>query len=110
MNVVVVRGVLSSPAEQRTLPSGDRLVVLQVTVPRDDGPDESVPVAWFGAPARAAALDAGARVLVTGRVRRRWFRAGGRTVSTTEVVAERVVPAGGKRAVSLLAEVGSRLG
>jgi single-strand DNA-binding protein len=31
--------------------------------------------------------------VVTGRVRRRFFRSGGATASRTEVVAERVIPA-----------------
>ena len=42
-------------------------------------------------PAWASALDAGAEVAVLGRVRRRFFRAGGLTQSRTEVVASRVV-------------------
>jgi single-strand DNA-binding protein len=91
-NVTVLVGVLSRDAELRTLPSGDHVVALEVTVPSDVGPAESVPVSWPDAPATAAAWEKGEALLVTGRVRRRYFRAGGVTQSRTEVVAARVVP------------------
>ncbi|QYG93160.1 single-stranded DNA-binding protein [Iamia sp. SCSIO 61187] len=92
MNVVILQGCLSSPPSTRTLPSGDTLVTFEVTTRPPDGPAESVPVAWPDAPRRAAALPAGAAVVVTGRVRRRFFRAGGATASRTEVVADAVLP------------------
>jgi single-strand DNA-binding protein len=91
-NVVVVAGRLSRPAEQRVLPSGERLVALQVTVERSADRAESVPVVWFGATTSAATLDVEEAVVVVGRVRRRFFRAGGSTQSRTEVVADVVVP------------------
>lgn len=97
MNVVFLRGSLSSPPTRRELPSGDTLVAYEVTVRRPDGPAESVPVAWLGAPASADGFTAGAEVLVTGRVRRRFFRAGGATASRTEVLADTVVLASHKR-------------
>lgn len=93
MNVTVVTGHLSRPPERRTLPSGDDLVGFEVTV---DGPEEraeSVPVVWPSAPPSAASLEAGAAVVVVGRVRRRFFRTAQGTQSRTEVVAERVLPA-----------------
>lgn len=93
MNVVILRGLLSRPPARRTLPSGDELVTYEVTVARSEGPDESVPVVWFGAPASAVDLDAGDAVVAVGRVRRRFYRAGGSTQSRTEVVADGVVPA-----------------
>lgn len=94
MNVVVLRGTLSRDAATRTLPSGDRLVALEVTVrPPDDGPAESVPVAWFEAPAAAERFAAGDEVVVRGRVRRRFFRTAAGTGSRTEVVAATVVRA-----------------
>jgi single-strand DNA-binding protein len=97
-NLVVVRGVLSRDPEARQLPSGDALVAYDVTVRPDptngEAPRaESVPVAWFDPPAAATAMAAGDDVVVVGRVRRRFFRAGGATASRTEVVATRVVPA-----------------
>ena len=91
-NVVVVAGRLSRPAEQRVLPSGERLVAVQVTVDRTDDRAETVPVVWFDAPASASALDVDEAVVVVGRVRRRFFRAGGSTQSRTEVVADVIVP------------------
>lgn len=92
MNVVILQGCLSSPPSSRTLPSGDTLVTFEVTTRPPVGPAESVPVAWPDAPRRAATLPAGAAVVVTGRVRRRFFRAGGATASRTEVVADAVLP------------------
>jgi single-strand DNA-binding protein len=93
LNLVVVEGVLARPAQDVELPSGSRLISLEVTVRRDEGPAEPVPVAWFDAPAWATALDAGAPVVVVGRVRRRFFRSGGATQSRTEVVASKVIRA-----------------
>ncbi|MDA8048333.1 MAG: hypothetical protein M0Z30_24350 [Actinomycetota bacterium] len=90
-NVVFLQGLLARPAQDIVLPSGDRLVALEVTVRRPDSPAEPVPVQWPGAPAWVSGLDAGTEVAVLGRVRRRFFRAGGVTQSRTEVVATRIV-------------------
>lgn len=92
MNVVILLGTLSRPPTARDLPSGDILVAFEVTTRPPEGAAESVPVAWFDAPARALEMAAGAEVVVVGRVRRRFFRAGGVTASRTEVVAEAVMP------------------
>ena len=91
MNIVILRGVLSRPAEQRMLPSGDVIVAYEVRIAHEDGPADSVPVVW-SAPVGRGLHDAGEEVVVTGRVRRRFYRAGGATQSRTEVVAEGVVP------------------
>lgn len=105
MNLVVLVGVLARPAQDVELPSGDRLLSLEVTVRRPDGAAEPVPVQWPDAPAWASTLDAGTEVAVLGRVRRRFFRAGGVTQSRTEVVAARVVRSStGARVRSLLSE------
>ncbi len=64
----------------------------EVTVEQPGSRAESVPVVWFAAPASAADRDVDEHVLVVGRVRRRFFRAGGVTQSRTEVVADAVVP------------------
>ena len=111
-NLVVLRGTLSRAPELRSLPSGDSLVAYEVTVrPDADGGSvpraESVPVSWFEPPASAARLRAGDEVVVVGRVRRRFFRAGGATASRTEVVADRVLPARSRARV--LASVASAL-
>ena len=55
-NLSVLVGTLSRPAELRTLPSGDEVLALEVTVRPEGRPAESVPVAWIGAPAAAAPL------------------------------------------------------
>jgi single-strand DNA-binding protein len=102
-NVVVLIGRLARPAETRELPSGDRMVAYEVTVARPGERAETVPVVWMGAPASAVDHDVDERMLVVGRVRRRFFRAGGSTQSRTEVVAEAVVNARhAKRAAAAL--------
>ncbi len=110
INVVVLEGVLAKPALYRELPSGSRLLTLEVTVRREGAPAEPVPVAWFDAPAWAVSLDEGSPVVVTGRVRRRFFRAGGVTQSRTEVLAERVLRSSDvKRAQAAMAAAGAVL-
>jgi len=91
MNVVVIQGVLSRAPELRALPSGSSVAVLELTADHPTG-RVTVPVAWFDPPAKAN-FEAGAEVVVTGYVRRRFFRSGGATQSRTEVVADTVVPA-----------------
>ncbi len=91
--MVVLRGRLTRPCELRVLPSGDRLVALELSVTRAGLKAESVPVVWHDAPTAAEAFDVDQSVVVLGRVRRRFFRTGGRTESRTEVVADVVVPA-----------------
>lgn len=95
MNITVLRGRLTRPPELRELPSGDVLVELDVTIAGDgEGRRaEGVPVVWPSAPASALDLEPEVEVVVVGRTRRRFFRAGGATRSRTEVVAEQVVPA-----------------
>jgi single-stranded DNA-binding protein len=98
LNVVVLRGVLSSPPRARELPSGDSLTLLEVTT-RGAAEAATAPVVLLNAGADVAALDAGAEVVVVGRVARRYFRADGVTQSRTEVLAELVVPGGQRRFV-----------
>ena len=118
INLVVLAGHLSGPPAITQLKSGDELRRYEVTVTpeeRDGAPDraESVPVVWF-APRRPPRLESGSPVVVLGRVRRRFFGAGGRTVSRTEVVAERVwrdsPDRRGKLLVRAVARLGSALG
>lgn len=110
MNVVVLVGTLVRNAALRRLPSGSALAQLEVRVPGPDGRAEAVPVAWFDPPATAGALGAGTAVVVTGRVRRRFFSAGGATASRTEVVADRVVPVRqGRRARAALSRARAAL-
>ena len=109
-NVVALVGRLARPPEIKELPSGDRLVAYEVTVSREGERAEGVPVVWFGAPASAADHDVDDAVVVTGRVRRRFYRAGGTTQSRTEVVADTVVAARqSKRASAALESARTRL-
>ncbi|HEX2700188.1 MAG TPA: single-stranded DNA-binding protein [Acidimicrobiales bacterium] len=109
-NVVVLRGRLTRPAALRSLPSGDQLLALDLSIQRDGERAETAPVVWPDAPAAATALDVDQEVVVVGRVRRRFFRADGSTQSRTEVVADVVVPASQtKRANAALARALARL-
>jgi len=87
MNVVVLRGALSSEPRSQTLPSGSLLVRWEVTTTGAHGDKLSVPVVWFDPPAAMARIGAGDEVVVSGQVRRSFFSAGGRTVSSTDVLA-----------------------
>jgi single-strand DNA-binding protein len=92
INLAILVGTLSRAPELRSLPSGDTVLALELTIRPEGAAAESVPVAWFGAPGSAGGWTVGEEVLVTGRTRRRFFRAGGATQSRTEVVATAVVP------------------
>ena len=96
LNVAVVRGACSSPADVRVLPSTQVLAQLQVTT-RVDGEAMSVPVAVLDPPAWVEDLDAGDEVVVVGHVRRRFFRATGTTASRVEIVADVVTRARDRR-------------
>ena len=88
LDLAVLVGTLSRDPVEHTLPSGSALVRYEVTV-RDRSPADTVPVTWLE-PRRAPSFAAGDRVVVVGRVRRRFFRAGGATRSATEVLATSV--------------------
>lgn len=108
MNVVVLRGSLSSSPVVRSLASGSVLVSLELTT-TVEGANVSVPVAWFDPPGDVE-WDTGDQLLVTGTVRRRFFRAGGVTSSRTEVVATEVIPASsGRRARAALSRASARI-
>ncbi len=102
MNITVVTGHLSRPPERRTLPSGEEVVSYDLRVVGADDRAESVPVAWLSAPPSASGLEVGEALLVVGRVRRRFFHAGGSIQSRTEVVASAVVPLRHRAAVRRL--------
>jgi single-strand DNA-binding protein len=71
------------------LPSGTIRWNLEVSCTDPDGRSVGVPVSWEGAVAESWDVDT--QVVVTGSVRRRFFRSGGTTQSRTEVVASGVV-------------------
>jgi single-strand DNA-binding protein len=100
-NVAIVAGVLSSDPAMRELASGDIVMTYEVTTRVGEEAASSVPVAWFCQDStRRPELAKGDPVVVTGRVHRRFFRAGGLTQSRTEVVADRVI-AGSRRKSAL---------
>lgn len=112
MNLTVVRGRLSRPPSIRELPSGTRLASLDVTAERDVEGEraDSVPVIWRDPPASVEGLDTDDVVVVVGRVRRRFFRAGGMTQSRTEVEADVVLRARQKARVQrAVTEAGATL-
>ena len=93
LNVAVVRGTCSSPAEVRTLPSGERARPAAGHDPRRRAARCRCPVAVVDPPAWVEELDAGDEIVVVGQVRRRFFRAGGATASRVEIEADTVAPA-----------------
>jgi single-strand DNA-binding protein len=93
VNLVVVRGTLSSDPRHRVLPSGTALLSWEVTTAHAERANDTVPVVSFDPPKTAQTLQAGDEVVVVGSVRRRFFRAGGATASRTEVVATTMVSA-----------------
>jgi len=108
-NVTVLVGTLSRPPALRPLRSGEVVLDLEVMVRPEGGPGESVPVAWYDPPEGAADWLLGEELVVTGRTRRRFFKAGGHTQSRTEVVADVALPARRAAAVrrALAAAVGT---
>ena len=98
LNLAVVRGTVSSPPDVRVLPSKTVLVQLQVTT-RLPAETLSMPVSCWNPSGWVEALEPGDEIVVVGRVRRRFFRAGGATASRVELEADVVAPAGDRRRV-----------
>jgi single-strand DNA-binding protein len=99
LNLALVAGTCSGPPDVRVLPSGSRVANLAVTVAgHGEQPATSVPVAVWDPPGWVHTLDAGDPVVVLGRVRRRFWRAGGATTSRVEVEAEIVRRGSDRRA------------
>lgn len=98
LNLAVVRGEVSSTPDVRVLPSDAVLVQLQVTT-RLDAETLSTPIAFWNPPAWVQELEAGTEIVVVGRIRRRFFRAGGATASRVELEADVVARATDKRRV-----------
>jgi single-strand DNA-binding protein len=99
LNLAVVRGCCSSAPEVRVLPSGRVLAVLQVTARPASGAAVSVPVAAWDPPAWVERLDTGDEVVVVGRVRRRFYRAGAQAAARVEVEADLLARGGDRRRV-----------
>ena len=109
MNLVVLEGGVTRDPDERQLASGQVVLSFDLAVASDAGPPESVPISWPD-PDRRVPVAAGLELVVVGRVRRRFFRAGGATQSRTEVVAARVVPVRQRaRARTVVAEAVDKL-
>jgi len=104
LNIVVLRGTLSSEPVPRDLNSGSSVIGLEVTTRHDDEPTRSVPVSIFdpAEPDEVLALTTGDEVFVVGSISRRFFKVAGGTGSRTEVVATDVVPTRQKARVKKL--------
>ena len=88
MNHVILEGTLSSAPRESTLPSGTVVVNWEVTT-SVAGKAQSVPVQWDQLTKALRRIQKGDSVVVTGSVRRRFFRAGAATASRTEVRGQR---------------------
>ena len=102
-NEVVLAGRVAAPADERELPSGDRIVTLRVVVPREEPPrrrkddadgarraivDTIDVVCWTATTRRAALrLQSGDLVELEGALRRRFFGGAGGRQSRYEVEA-----------------------
>ena len=102
LNLAVVAGVLTRPPQLVELTSGSRVSSFEVTVRGPERPAEVVPATWIDPPTWVATLEPGNEIVLSGRVRRRFSRAGGVTQSRTEVVVSRMVRAGSKARVRTL--------
>ena len=102
-NIAILIGRLARPAEERILPSGDRVATLEVTVEATNGRrSETVPVSWFNPSTDIVELAAGTELVVVGSVRRRFFRSGGSTQSRTDLTAVHVLALNRRTAVRRL--------
>ncbi len=95
VNLAVLCGPCSGPAEIRVLESGTRLASLAVRCPATaaatasaDGRATSVPVTVWDPPAWVETLAAGDVVVVVGRMRRRFYQRPGGVGSRVDVEAE----------------------
>ena len=93
VNLAVLCGPCSGPAEIRVLESGTRLATLAVRCPAGPTADEratSVPVTVWDPPAWIETLAAGDSIVVVGRMRRRFYQRPGGVGSRVDVEAESV--------------------
>jgi single-strand DNA-binding protein len=99
-NLVILSGTVTLEPTLRELRDG---VVLQfdVSTALGEGSATSVPVAWHDpTAAQTSSFGAGDDVVVTGTVRRRFFRVGGQTQSRTEVIVASLTPARRKKSAN----------
>lgn len=99
-NLVVLTGTVTAEPTLRELKGFD-VLQFDVSTPLADGSTTSVPVAWHDpTTAQITSFTAGDDVVVTGSVRRRFFRVGAQTQARTEVVVTTLVPARRKKSAA----------
>ena len=108
LNLAVVRGTVSSPPDVRVLPSDTR--ARRSSRSRPGSPTRRCRCRSRAGtrPAWVEALEPGDEIVVVGRVRRRFFRAGGATASRVELEADVVARAGDRRRVQAARPAGER--
>lgn len=102
VNLAVLCGPCSGPAEVRVLESGSRLATLAIRCPGATGSDEratSVPVTVWDPPPWVDTLEAGDPIVVVGRMRRRFYQRPGGVGSRVDVEAELVGRARDRRRI-----------
>ena len=99
-NEVVLAGRITADPIATELKSGSVVYAWSLNVAPGGEPATSVPVVVFDPPAAVRTRGAGDAVVVTGQVKRRFFRAAGITQSRTEVVAATIVPVTSKKRVA----------
>jgi single-strand DNA-binding protein len=102
LNLAVVIGKLTKEPQTRSLPTGVPTTTFDLQVPVGERDNQTVPISQFPTPegdVQSPSWPVGEQLVVVGRVRRRFFRAGGTTQSRTEIVAQYVAPLQDKDAV-----------
>lgn len=89
LNVALIVGVIVQTPEERELADGSKVTEFNVRVSEEGKPSSTVPITLEG----ILGIPVGTEVIVAGRVRRRFYRAGGSTVSRTVILAVSVIPA-----------------
>ena len=99
VNLSIVCGECPTPPEVRVLESGSRLATLALRCPAGDERATSVPVTVWDPPAWLETVEAGERLVVVGRLRRRFFQRPGGVGSRVDVEAETIGRARDRRRV-----------
>lgn len=108
-NRAIIIGELVAPPEPRSLPSGGEVVSFSLTVRLHGAASTSVPMVWYDPPKRVARWRAGESVVAAGAVVRRFYQAGGRVGSRTEVSVSHAYPARFKAARQIVVREASAL-
>ena len=99
VNLSVLCGACSAAPEIRVLESGSRLATFAVRCPTGEHRATSVPVTVWDPPAWLETVAAGERLVVVGRLRRRFYQRPGGVGSRVDVEAEMVGRARDRRRI-----------